>query len=139
LTLRLAWLSCLWLAAAAAQAEAPAPVMPAAGAATAQVALSLLVVLALVGALAWLARRLRFAPHRSDGDLRVLADLALGPRERLVLLQVGDRQALVGVSGAGIASVQLLEEAVTLGPAAAGAPAAVAERMRALLQGRGRA
>jgi flagellar protein FliO/FliZ len=130
-------LSLLPLAAAAAPAQSP---LPGAGAATAQVAFSLLMVLVLLGVLAWAGRRLRFGTRRTGGDLHVLADLPLGPRERLLLLQVGDRQALVGVSSAGISSVQLLEQDVALGSQAAPAAAgSLAERMRSVLERGGRA
>ena len=123
-------------AVAAAPAESP---LPGAGAAAAQVALSLVMVLVLLGVLAWAARKLRFGPRHGGGDLRVIADLALGPRERLLLLQVGDRQALVGVSSAGVSSLQLLEQQVKLGAGPADVAAApLAERMRSMLDRGGR-
>lgn len=123
---------------AAAQGAGP---MPAGAAALAQLAFSLLVVVALIIAFAWLARRLRITPQGAGGALRVLAQVPVGPRERVVLLAVGDRQALVGVSGAGITSLSLLDSEVTLTGAPPVAPAAeapLAERMRAMLDKRGR-
>lgn len=112
------------------------------GAATlAQLVLSLGIVVVLIFAFAWLARRLRLAPQGGGGALRILAQVAVGPRERIVLLAVGDRQALVGVTGAGITSLALLDDAVALPgggqPSSPGREPPLAERMRAMLERRG--
>lgn len=125
----------------AAVAQSAAPPLPGGTGALAQLALSLAVVVALIVALAWLARRLRIAPAGGEGALRVLAQLPVGPRERVLLLAVGDRQALVGVSSAGVTSLALLDarvEAVARPAAPAGEPP-LAERVRAMLDRGGRA
>jgi len=80
-----------------------APVAPAAAsgpaAGLAQVTLSLLLVLGAVFAAAWLMRRLRGLPHRAGaGAIAVVAELAVGPRERVVLLDVAGERVLVGVA-----------------------------------------
>ena len=62
----------------------------------------LLVVLALVPLAVWLLRRLRVGGAAPAGGLRVVAQLALGPRERVVVVEAGDRCLVLGVSGAGI-------------------------------------
>lgn len=86
----------------------------------AQVAFSLVFILALVVGLAWLAQRLRLTPRSKIGVIQVLGDLPVGPKERVLLLQVGDRQALVGVGADGLRSLSLLDASVNL-PAAPGA------------------
>ena len=130
-------LLCCPLPAAAQAAAAPGP--GAGSAAIAQVSLSLLVVLGVVVALAWLAKRLKFVPQAKAGSIRILADLPLGPRERVVLLEVGDRQALVGVSGAGVSSLALLDAEIRLPePSAPGDPSPLADRFRSLLERGGR-
>jgi len=123
---------------AAAARAADAPTVPAAGGALAPLALSLIVVLALVVAMGWLARRLRVVPRQGAGAIRVVADLPLGPRERVVLIEVGGRQALIGVSSAGVHSLDLLEQPLRL-PEAAAAPAPLADRFRSLMERGGRA
>ncbi len=125
----------LTLAAAAAEAAEPAArsAVPG-GTDLAQVMLSLILVLALIAGMAWLARRLRLAPRAAGDGIRILADLPLGPRERVVLIAVGDRQALVGVSGAGVTTLGLLDAPVVLQAAAgAAAPSPLAERFRSML------
>jgi flagellar protein FliO/FliZ len=96
-----------------------------------QVVGSLLFILATIVALAWLATRLRLTPRSASSALRVLADVPVGPKERVVLLKVGDAQALVGVGADGVRSLALLERPVEL-PADEVAPHAFAERLRQL-------
>jgi flagellar protein FliO/FliZ len=64
--------------------------------------MGLLLVLALIGAAAWLLRRAGLAQPGSTAGLRVVAQMALGPRERLVIIEIADRRWLLGVSAAGI-------------------------------------
>ena len=70
------------------------------GALATQVFLGLLLVLALMFALAWLAKRMRLVPGAigSTGVIRTLAVLSLGNREKILLVQVGEEQLLLGVT-----------------------------------------
>ena len=71
--------------------------LPDAGASLLQVFLGLgVVIAALVGGL-WLLKRVS-APRGAAGVLRVVAGAALGPRERVVLLEVEDTWLVVGVA-----------------------------------------
>lgn len=88
----------------------------------AQVAFSLVFILALVVGLAWLAQRLRLTPRSKVGVIQVLGDLPVGPKERVLLLQVGDRQALVGVGADGLRALTLLEVDVRVSPAPGATP-----------------
>jgi flagellar protein FliO/FliZ len=103
----------------------------------AQLLSSTLLVAALVVLLAWVAKRLRWQPRSGDGRFEVLAELPLGGRERILLLRVGDRHALVGVGTGTVTSLQLLETAVELRPGAAEtAPAPFERVLRAWIGGR---
>jgi len=79
-----------------------------------------LLALGFVLALAWLALRglRRFAVPADKGgaatELRVLRSIALGPRERLVLVRHGDAELLLGVSAG---SVHLIERRSVEAPA----------------------
>jgi flagellar protein FliO/FliZ len=64
--------------------------------------LGLLFVLALIPAAAWVLRRAGLARPASRSGLRVVDQLPLGPRERLLIVEVGDRRWLLGLSPAGI-------------------------------------
>jgi flagellar protein FliO/FliZ len=113
----------------AAVAHAATP-SPAAG--MLQVLVSLAFILAVIVALAWLATRLRLTPRTASSALKVLADVPVGPKERVVLLKVGDAQALVGVGADGVRSLRLLERAVEV-PADEAAPHAFADRLKQLM------
>jgi flagellar protein FliO/FliZ len=100
------------------QAQASAPVVGAGG--LMQVMLSLLLVLAAVFAAAWLMRRLRGFPRRGAQAISVLADVALGAKERAVLLQVGKDQVLVGVAPGQVNTLHVLSEPISAGQLVAG-------------------
>ena len=79
-------------------AQSSPAAVPDAGASLLQVLLGLAVVVAaLVGGL-WLLKRVS-APHgAAAGTLRVIAGASVGPRERVVLLEVEDTWLVVGVA-----------------------------------------
>ena len=72
--------------------------------------LALVAVLALIVGLAWLLKRLPGAGLRSSDQLRVVTSLAVGQRERLVVVQVGQQQLLLGVTTQGINTLHTLAE-----------------------------
>lgn len=71
--------------------------------------LGLLVVLGCIAFLAWLLKRTGRFQTTANGNLKILAGLSLGPRERAVLLQVGEQQILVGVTAHNIQTLHILE------------------------------
>ncbi len=71
----------------------------------------------LIGA--WVLRRSPLgAVTRKAGPLKVIATLPLGPKERLVLVEAAGRELLVGVSPAGIFSLNRSDEGDYAGAAA---------------------
>jgi len=76
--------------------------------------LSLVLVIALIIALSWVIGRLRGVTRTTSGAIGVLGEIAVGPKERIVLVRVGERQALLGVSSAGVHSLGLLEQNITV-------------------------
>lgn len=89
-----------YLILAAAATSATAQTAPAAESgvwAAAKLLISLLIVIAAIFAAAWALKRL--GPSRSAGGLiRVLASVPLGPRERLVLVEIGETWFVLGVA-----------------------------------------
>lgn len=75
-----------------------------------QVTLSLLLVLAAVFAAAWAVRRLRGLGGAGAGVIEVIAHVPLGPKERAVLVQVGDQQLLLGVASGSVNTLHVLPE-----------------------------
>lgn len=64
-------------------------------------------VLAAIIAVAWLLRRIG-PPQQAGGLMRVLASVAIGPRERLVLVEIGETWFVLGVSPGQITTVHTL-------------------------------
>ncbi|MDH3643472.1 MAG: flagellar biosynthetic protein FliO [Gammaproteobacteria bacterium] len=63
-----------------------------------QVGLALALIVALVIALGYVVKRLNHGGLRNAGDIKVVATTFLGPKERIVLVEVKGRQVLVGVN-----------------------------------------
>jgi len=57
----------------------------------------LLVVVAIL-VLAWLVKRFNLNQQSQNGLIRIIAGLSIGARDRIVLLQIGDEQILVGLT-----------------------------------------
>jgi flagellar protein FliO/FliZ len=75
-----------------------------------------LVVMAGVAAL-WLLKRWRPNSAWLGGDCAVLRSLALGPRERLVVVRIGAKQLVVGVGAGSVSLLCELEEPLPPSPA----------------------
>lgn len=73
--------------------------------------LSLLMVLALIFISALVLKRFNFTQQQS-GQLKVVASLSLGVKERLIVAQVGDQQLVLGVTPQQITLIKSLEEPI---------------------------
>jgi len=75
----------------------------AAGGSTMEITVTLLIVVAFLAGLAWFAKRVRGGFSRGGGArIQVLGAQSLGPKERAVLVRVGDTDILVGVSSTNV-------------------------------------
>ncbi|MBZ9780731.1 flagellar biosynthetic protein FliO [Pseudomonas sp. REP124] len=96
----------------AATAAAPVASSGVAGQLT-QLVLGLLLVVGLIFFLAWLLRRVQQAGPAGKGQvIDIVGTRALGPRDRLVLVQVGNEQILLGLSPGTITALHVLKEPV---------------------------
>ena len=86
----------------------------------AQVTLSLMLVLAAVFAAAWVVRRMRTFGRPGAGAIQIISDVALGTKERAVLIQVGAQQLLVGVAPGRVNTLHVLAEPVRMDDAQRG-------------------
>lgn len=73
--------------------------------------LSLLMVLALIGISAFVLKRFNVT-QQHNGQLKVVASLSLGVKERLVVAQVGEQQLVLGVTAQQITLIKSLEEPI---------------------------
>lgn len=115
------------------QSHALQPAAPAisGGSVVTQVSSVLAVIVLLILACAWLARRLGFAPKTvSSQALKVSASVQVGQRERVVIVDTAEARLVLGVTAAQITHLH------TLPPAAPDArpPAAAPQDFRQLLQ-----
>ena len=76
--------------------------------AIAQTALWLMVIIALILALAWLARRFSNFGNFAGQGMKVISALPVGNRERVALVQVGDKQILLGVAPGSVSMLHSL-------------------------------
>ena len=97
-----------------------------------QMLLGLLLVIGLIFLLAWLLRRVQRIGPRGTQVIKLLASQALGPRDRLVLVQVGGEQILLGLSAGRITPLHVLKEPVHL-PDSEPASTEFAQRLMELL------
>ncbi|WIH06632.1 flagellar biosynthetic protein FliO [Xanthomonas translucens pv. graminis] len=79
--------------------------------------LALLLVLGLILGMAWVLKRLPGSGFRPAEGLRVVASLAVGAKERVVVIDVNGEQLLLGVSPGGIRTLHHLPEPLPQAPA----------------------
>jgi flagellar protein FliO/FliZ len=121
------------VATAAATAAAPAVSSGVAGQLT-QLVFGLLLVLGLIFFLAWLLRRVQQAGPAGKGQvIELIGSRALGPRDRLVLVQVGNEQILLGLSPGTITALHVLKEPVQVPSGAEKATPEFAQRLLEML------
>ncbi len=77
-----------------------------------QLTLGMLVVLGLIVGLAWLLKRSGKFQSMTGNGLRVLGSLSMSTREKVVLLQVGEQQVLVGVAPGCVRALHVLDHPV---------------------------
>lgn len=97
-----------------------------------QSATALFVVLASVIGFAWMMRRFGRLQSSAKGALQMIDGMALSTRERIVLVQVGDTQILLGVAPGRVEAVYVLDKPV-LAEAGKGMTGSFADRLREVL------
>lgn len=90
------------------------------------------VVLCIVG-LAWLLKRAGGLQASARGALRVIDGVALSTRERLVLVQVGEQQVLLGVAPGRVNAVHVLDQPVQTDTASDAPAESFATRLREVI------
>jgi flagellar protein FliO/FliZ len=119
--------------ATAATAAAPAVSSGVAGQLT-QLVFGLLLVLGLIFFLAWLLRRVQQAGPAGKGQvIELIGSRALGPRDRLMLVQVGNEQILLGLSPGTITALHVLKEPVQVPSGTEKATPEFAQRLMELM------
>jgi flagellar protein FliO/FliZ len=108
------------------------PASPLSVGSLAQLTLSLVAIVALIFAISWLLKRFKVALPRGSGDMAVLDQVSIGPRERIALVRVGDQQVLVGIGAGGIVPLAPLANPISLSSGVRAPP--FAERLRDMMK-----
>lgn len=101
-----------------------------------QLLLGLLLVIGLIFLLAWLVRRIQNSlPLKgSQQVISLLASQALGPRDRLLLVQVGKEQILLGLTPGTIVPLHVLQEPIEISVPESNLSSAFAQRLAKALK-----
>ncbi|MGB8518210.1 MAG: flagellar biosynthetic protein FliO [Gallionella sp.] len=97
-----------------AEATRPANLAPAVGSGgILQVAFSLLLVLVVIVLVAWLLKRMNVTPSGNGNQLKVLGGIAIGQRERVVLVEIENTWLVVGVGPGQIRTLHTLPKSTS--------------------------
>jgi flagellar protein FliO/FliZ len=102
-----------------------------------QTTLGLLLVLIIIAGAAWAFKRFGHFQTGVQGRMKVIGGISLGTRERVVLLQVGGQQLVVGVAPGTIRTLHVLDEPLPVESKTA-PPAGFAARLQAAMAGQGK-
>lgn len=96
--------------------------------------LSMLIVVGAVVLLGWLYSRMRFTGGGAGNVINVVASRGLGPKERLLLVEVGDKQLLVGMTASNVQTLHTFDRPV-VAEQAIKESSGFADRLRTAVQG----
>ncbi|MGH1371888.1 MAG: flagellar biosynthetic protein FliO [Cellvibrionaceae bacterium] len=133
LTLLLVLFSCAPVFAQVQDAVKSSTPMPNQGAYMMQVLLGLLFVIGLVFALAWILKRVGQGSLVGGQQMKVVAAMPMGTRERIVLVDVGGQHILLGVTATQINSLHVFDEPVDLSRASESAPTDFSAKLKEIL------
>lgn len=88
-----------------------------------QATLALLLILGLLFGTAWLARKLSGGKGFGLGGMKIIGGVALGPRERIVLVEVGDSWLVIGIVPGQIRTLHQLPKGSSMDAEASAGPA----------------
>ena len=78
--------------------------------------LSMMIIVATVVGVGWLYSRTRMAGQGARDVINVVASRPLGAKERLLLIEIADRQLLVGMTASQVQTLHVFDEPVVAKP-----------------------
>ena len=119
--------------AAATPAATPVTAPGSLGGQLAQMVFGLLLVVGLIFFLAWVLRRMQSTAVKGGQVIEIVGSRAIGPRDRLLLVQVGKEQILIGHTPGTIEALHVLAEPVEVPASARQATPEFAQRLMELM------
>lgn len=104
-----------------------------------QMFFGLFIVVGLIVGMAWFMRRMGNMNGVTAGNLKVVGGVSVGQRERIVLVQAGEQQLLVGVGPGTIRTLHVLDEPISPVNQGAAPASGFAEKLHAAIKNRGNA
>lgn len=103
-----------------------------------QMFFGLFIVVALVFGMAWFMKRMGNINGMIAGNLKVLGGVSVGQRERVVLVQAGDVQLLVGVAPGAVRPLHVLDKPITesITETSSGNSSSFADKLHAAIKNR---
>jgi len=100
-----------------------------------QVFFGLAIIVVAIFAMAWVIKRTGYVNTRANGQLKIIGGLTLTQRERLLLVQVGKKQLLIGVAPGRISTLHELEESIDLNAEDKPQMESFAHKLQSMLRG----
>lgn len=99
-----------------------------------QATLALTLIIGLLFGTAWLARKLSGGKGFGQGGMKIIGGVALGPRERIVLVEVGETWLVIGIVPGQIRTLHQLPKGTTvdIDPAAGSTEAPFAQWLKSI-------
>ena len=79
-----------------------------------QVLLSLILVVGVIVLLSYLVKRLNLQSRAGSGAVRILSVVSIGAKDKLLLVEVGEEQLLLGSSPGNVQKLHLLEKPIDI-------------------------
>ncbi len=95
--------------------------------------ISMLIVVGVIVLLGWLYSRSRFVGVGNSDTINVIATRAMGPKERLLIVEVADQQLLVGMTATAVQTLHVFDKPIAV-ENKENAPSGFAHRLRAAVQ-----
>jgi len=74
--------------------------------------ISMLVVIAVILVLGWFYSRSRFAGTGASDVINIVATRALGPKERLLVVEVAEQQLLIGMTSTAVQTLHVFDKRI---------------------------